>query len=76
MIDDVEERLKTNTTLTNITVKQTDTNNDIRKLTQLCNFFRCCQGHEWSEACPWEDRFECCSDFALNRIRNRGIQLN
>jgi hypothetical protein len=42
MIDNVKEGFKTNTTLADISVEKTDTNNDIGEFTKLSNLFWSC----------------------------------
>jgi hypothetical protein len=76
MVDDVKEGFKTNTTLADISVEQTDTDNDIREFTKLGDLFWSCQGNEWSKTGSWKYRFESSSYFSFDCIRNRWSQFN
>ena len=68
MVDDVKEGFKTNTTLSNISIEKTDTNNDVRELTKLGNLFWSCQRHEWSKTSSWKYRFQSSSNFSFNGV--------
>jgi len=70
MIDDVKERFKTNTTLSDISVEETNTNNDVRELAKLGNLFWSCQRHEWSKTGSWKYRFKSSSNFSFNCAGN------
>ena len=76
MIDDVEERFKTNTTLSDISVEETDTNNDVRELTKLGNLFWSSQRHEWSKTGSWKYRFKSSRNFSFNCAGNWWSQFN
>lgn len=76
MVDDVEEGLEADTTLSDISVEQTDTDDDVRELAELSDLLRGGQGDEWSETGSWEDGFEGGGNFTLDCVRNRGVQLD
>jgi hypothetical protein len=76
MIDDVKERFKTNTTLSDISVEKTDTDNNVRKLTKLSNFFWSCQRYKWSKTGSWKHRFKSSSNFSFNCVGNGWSQFD
>jgi hypothetical protein len=76
MIDNVKERFKTNTTFSDISVEETDTNNDIGEFAKLGNLFWSSQGNKWSETGSRKYRFKGCCDFSFNGARNRWCQLD
>jgi len=76
MVDNVKERFKTNTTLADISVEKTDTDNDVRELTKLGNLLWSCQRHKWSKTCSWKYRFESSCYFSFDCAGNRWSQLN
>ena len=49
MVDNLIEAFKTDATLANISVEEADADNDVRKLSELGDFLRGRQGHEWAE---------------------------
>jgi hypothetical protein len=68
VVNDLVERLKTDTALSNIAVKQANTNNDVRKFTKLSNLFRCGQGDKRPETSAREDGLESSGDLTLNSV--------
>jgi len=76
MVDNLVETFETNTTLTNISVKQTDANDDIGQFAQLGDFLGSGQTDEGSEAGTREHRLEGSSDFSLDGVRNSIGQLD
>ena len=76
MVDDLTKTFEANTTLTNITIEKSDTNDDIGKLTELGNFLRSGQSNEGAKTSSRQDRFESSSDFSLDRVTDRGSQLD
>ena len=76
MIDDLIEALQTNATLSNVSVKQPDTNHNIWQLAELSNLLWCGQTDEWPQTCSRQNAFQGSSDFPLNGIWNGRGQLN
>lgn len=76
MVDDVKERFKTNTTLSDISVEKTDSDNDVRQLTKLSNLFWSCQRHKWSKTSSWKYRFQSSRNFSFNCAGNWWSQFN
>ena len=75
MVDDLGEAVKSNSSLTNISVEKTDSNYDVRKLTKLSNFLWSGQSHEWLESCTREDRLESSCHFSLNCVSDLRSEL-
>ena len=76
MVDDVEEGLKTNATLTNVSVEEPDADDDIGKLAELSDLLWRSQGYEWSKTSSWQDRLESSRHLPFNGVRNGGIKLD
>jgi len=76
MVDDVQERFKTNSTLSDISVEKTDSDNDVRELTKLSNLFWSCQRHKWSKTSSWKYRFQSSRNFSFNCAGNWWSQFN
>ena len=55
VINNVQKRLKTNTTLADVTVEKSDTDYDIAQLAELGDFFWSGQGYEWSKSSSWKN---------------------
>ena len=76
MVDNINERLKTNTTLSNISIEESDTNNNIGELTKLSNLLWSCQGDKWSKSGSWKHRLKSCGNLSFNGVRDGGIKLD
>ena len=76
MIDDVEERLKTDAALANVAVEQTDADDDVGQLAKLSDLLRSGQTDEGPEASTRQHRLEGGCDFALNRVRDGRSELD
>jgi len=74
MIDNVQEWFKANTTFSNISIEQSNTNNDVWQFAQLGNLLRCSKRNKRSETSSWQNWLECCSDLSFNSIWNGSIE--
>ena len=76
MVDNLIEAFKTDATLANISVEEADADNDVRKLSELGDFLRGRQGHEWAETGSGQHWLESGGDFSLDSVRDRSGQLD
>ena len=76
MVDDIDEGLKTNATLSNVSVEQSDANDDVRQLTELSHLLRGGQTDKWSETGSWEHRLEGGGHLSFNGVGDGGSQLD
>lgn len=76
MVDNLAKTFKTNTTLSNITIEKTDTNNDVGQFTELSHFLRGGQRHKGSESSSGQDRLKGSSDFSFDSVWNSVCKLD
>ena len=76
VVDDLVEAFKTDSTFSNVTVEQPNSNYDIRKFAELCNFFRCGQGNEGSQTGSRKDAFKCSCNFSFDSVRDSSRELD
>jgi hypothetical protein len=68
MVYDLRETLEADTSLANVSVEESDTNDNVGELTELCYLLWGGQGDKGSEAGTWQDTLQCRSYLALNGI--------
>jgi hypothetical protein len=76
VVDDLAEGLKADSTFTDVSVEQTNSNNNVRKLTKLCNLLRNGERDERTETSSGEYRLESSCNFTLNGVLDRWCQLD
>ena len=76
MIDDVEEGLEANASLSDIAIEQADANDDVRQLAKLGHLLGCRKADEWAKTGTRQDGLEGGGDLTLNSVRNGGRQLD
>ena len=76
MVDNLVEALEADTTLADITIEESNTNDDVRKLAQLGYLLGGSEGDEWTQTGSGENRLKSSSDFAFNSVRHGSSQLN
>ena len=54
MINNVNERFKTNSSLSNVSVEESNSDDDIGQLTKLSDLLWSGERYEWSESSSWE----------------------
>lgn len=76
MINNFVKTFETYTSFTYISIKKSDSDDNIRKFAKLSDFFRSSQGHKRPETCTWKNTFECSSNFTFNSIIDCISELN
>ena len=76
MIDDVEERLEANATLSDVAIEQTNADDNIGQLAELGDLLRRREADEWAKTGTRQDGLKGGGDLTLNSVRNGGRQLN
>ena len=75
MLDYLRKTFKSNSSLSNISVKKSNTYHNIRKLTKLSNLLRSCKRNERSQTSSRQNTLKRSCNFSFNRTSDRRCQL-